>query len=271
VAQTVQDKEPKTEHDEITFADVVRFVRRNWKLLALLTVLLSVISVALVLLLPRQYQKDVALSVGLGPSELRVMAEGMALPTPEQIGSSAASSLQGEALPEVRVNPTYDAPTNQIKVALSSPDMGALEGATPQLVALLEPGLSRRYEGEFDDVLEMQLIRAEREVEVKSNALDSIEQRTQEASSEDELGALVGQRESVLSAIAEEEAKREDLEQAREDLSQVIADSLAIEVVSESAVRQARPPAALVLLAVVGSLAGAIALTLAREVLARRK
>lgn len=271
MTQTVQDKEPKTEHDEITFADVVKFVRRNWKLLALLTVVFSVISVALVLLLPRQYQKDVALSVGLGPSELRVMAEGMALPTPEQIGNSAASLLQSEALPEVRINPTYDAPTNQTKVALSSRDQGALEGATPQLVSLLEPRLSEKYEGEFDDVLEMQLIRAEREAEVKSDTLESVEQRTQEASSEDEQDALVGQRASLITAFDEAEGKREDLEQARENLPQLIADSLSVEVVSESAVRQARPPAALVVLAVVGSLMGAIVLTLAREVLARRK
>jgi len=45
LTQVVQDKGPKTEGDEITFADIVGFFRRNWKLLALLTVVLSAVTI----------------------------------------------------------------------------------------------------------------------------------------------------------------------------------------------------------------------------------
>lgn len=261
----------KTEDGNI-FAYVVGFLRRNWKFLGLLTVVLLAGAVALILLLPTQYQKQVSLKPELAPSELLARTEPASLPGLGQdaLVASAVTSLQSGAqsgtFGEVGVSAVGDPPTagvrQRINATLRSSNEDALEEATPGVVSFLEVELERRYEGEVGDALERELGQAERDVQTKSGALARVERQAGQNS----VGESI-----VLASLAEAETEQEDLEQVVEDIPQAAAEAISVEVVSESDVTQTRALTGLVLLAVAVSLATAVALALAREALARRK
>ena len=257
----------KTEDGELTFADVLGFLRRNWKSLGLLTVVLSAAAVILVLLLPKEYQKEVTLVANRAPSELLagVREQGELLPSQDQISNSAVSSLQGEDFGEVEVDPKYDAPTKRISVVLRSRDEGSLVGATPRMVSFLEGELQETYEGDFDRALELALVSAEREVQIKRDTGRRVEQASLTGEQASQAGA------DALVTLAEAESEREELERVREELPQLMDEAFSVEVLTDSDVQQSRTTAALVLLAVAASFAAAVALALAREALARRK
>jgi hypothetical protein len=272
IAGSKTKRDEFVEDGEFTFADVLGFLRRNWRFLGLLTLVLSAVAVALVLLLPKQYQKEVTLQTGLAPSRLLVATEGgpmLPLPTRDQISNSAVSTLQSGGFEGVEVKATYDAPTQQIKAVLSSGDDVSLAGATPELVSFLEEDLREKHEGDITDTVELQLMESERQVESMRQAIDRAETR-EEGDDEDQLtSAFIRAR--LIGDLDAAESNLEVLEQVWEALPQLIAETISVEVLSESGVQQSRATAALVLLGVVASFAAAVALTLAREALARRK
>ena len=271
IAGSKTKRDEFVEDGEFTFADVLGFLRRNWGFLGLLTLVLSAVAVAVVLLLPKQYQKEVTLQTGLAPSRLLVATEQtfLPLPTRDQISNSAVSTLQSGGFEGVEVRATYDAPTQQIKAVLSSGDEVSLTGATPELVSFLEEDLRERHEGDITDTMELQLMESERQVESMRQALDRAETR-EEGDDEDQLTSSFI-RARLIGDLDAAEANLEVLQQAHEALPQLIAETISVEVLSESGVQQSRATAALLLLGVVASFAAAVALTLAREALARRK
>ena len=257
----------KTEDDEITFADVLGFLRRNWKFLGLLTVVLSAAAVTLVLLLPKEYQKEVTLVTNLAPSELMagVREQRELLPSQDQISNSAVSSLQDEDFGEVEVDPKYENPTKRINVVLRSRDADSLVGATPRIVSFLKGELQETYERDFDRALEMALVNAEREVQIKRGIGDHIEQ----ASLTEEQASQVGV--DTLVELAEAESERDELVRVREELPQLMDEAFSVDVLTDSDVQQSTTPAALILLAVAVGFAIAVTLTLAQEAFTRRK
>ena len=263
----------KTEDGEITFIDVLGFLRRNWKFLGLLTGVLSAAAVTLVLLLPKEYQKEVTLVITLAPSELlaEVREQSEALPSQDQLGNSAESSLQGEDFGDVEVVPKYDAPTRRINVVLRSGNEDSLAGATPGMVSFLETRLQETYERDFDGAVEKALTNAERDVEAQRASVNRAEQEFEQASGTTREAAMSGAVSGTFVLLAQAESKLENLEQTREELPRLKAEAVSVEVLTESDVQQVRTTAALVLLAVVASFAAAVALALAREALARRK
>lgn len=260
---------------EITFADAVRFLRRNWKLLGLLTLLLSVISVGLVLLSPREYQKEITLVVSPAPTELYSLVDIAQLGTPEEIQTPAVNSLQGQNFGGVEVNSTYDVPSGEIRLLLRSRDADAMAEASPEIVSALEAALEERYERYFDNALNKMITAEEREVETLNAALNRVEERSGGGSSdseaEEEQRVVELERVFLLAQTDVAEAGLEDLRQAREDLPRLNAETVFVPVLSESDVQQNRTTGALVPLAIGVSFAAAVVLALAREAFAGRK
>lgn len=254
----------RTEGGEITLADVVGFLRRNWKLVALLTLVLSVAAVTILLLLPKSYQKDLVLTTDLSPtSELLAEVDRTILPTRDQISAQAAASLRSRSFGEVQIEPAYNNQTKLLQVTMQSSEENALAGVGDEMVSFLKDDLASNYSNSIDDALELQITQLRGEEEEMRGVLDRVEQMSRDDSSVAEEAALV--------QFAVAQVDLESMEQSREDLPRLTSKAFSVAVSGESGVVQDRVSTALFLLAVAGSLATALALALLREALARRK
>lgn len=251
-----------TGNGEITFADVVKFLRRNWKPIALLTVILSAVAVTALLLWPKEYQKNLTLKADLDPtSELLSRIERQGLTPQDQIGNQAVISLRSRNFREVEVQSRYDSQTKLVALTLQSRDEDALAGIATVMTSFLKNELSSIYQDTFDDVMQTRITRLGGVLEEKREVLDRLERESGDSASEAEATALV--------TVASVETDLENAEQTRENLPRLTAEALSVEVASESDVRRSRVPTALYLLAVAASLAAAVAFSLFREAFAR--
>lgn len=257
---------------EISLLALVRLLKKNLGTLFLLALVLSTVGVGLVLLLPREYQKGVTLSVtpvaspSLGRFE-RDGSDGLDLEVlrPDEVGQLAVAHLRDQKLPGIQMSPRYDKNAQQIEVSLTAQNRGALKGAVPGLVELTRGGFQGFNEEALGAALESQRVEVARAAEVNERVVARLDEEIEAIPTSEtaRLQALENSRVGLLTEIAEAEIRLQDLEEARKELPRLATELVSVEVVNESGVSRARSTLVLIALAVVAGSVAAALLTLA--------
>ena len=256
------------EHTEISLADVLYFLRSNFKFFGLLALVLSIIAVAVVSLMPKQYEKQVNLSFWQVPSRLSgdlrqqpgrdLFLDIEKVPT-DTLGNTAVRYAQQANLGDVSVSPKYDTIEQQIQLPLRSQDPTSFDGISSEVVDQLKTKFGDYFERPLSLAVEARLAELERTNDLSKRLLARIDQ---DGSSGSEV-----QRAEVLNQIAASEIEARDLEQAQSELPQLASEMLSIEVVNESDVHQVSSRARQIALAVLAALVVAAILTIVRGAL----
>ncbi len=258
---------PKESEDtEISLADVLYFLRSSFKFFGLLALVLSITAVAVVSLMPKQYEKQVNLSVREVPPSLlsggiRQQPGGADIervPT-DTLGNTVVRYAQQVNLGDISVSPKYDTIEQQVQLTLSSQDPGSFDGISSEMVDQLKTKVGNYFERSLSLAVEARLADIKRANDLSKRLLAQIEQGRPEGSEV--------QRAEVLNQIAASELEAGDLEQAQSDLPQLATEMVSIEVVNESGVHQASSRARQIALAVLAALVMAAILTIVRGAL----
>ena len=263
---------------EISLPDLIGFFRKNAGFLLLTALLFSAVAVAVALLLPREYEKQVTLTVTPVTSPLLGRFEqedggGLLLdePRPDDVGEQAADYLQEASPRGVETSARYDDNSQQVQVVLSSERRGALRGASSEVADLAGEASREENELSLEAALEGERLRLEREAEVYEQVVADLEEEigSLEASggSAARIEALEQSRVELLTQIAQAKIRLGDLQQAREDLPRLAADLVAVEVVNESPISRATPLAVALAAAIAAALLAAVAATFVRAAL----
>ncbi len=258
---------------EISFADVVYFLRYNLKFFALLALALSTIAVAVALLLPKQYEKQLSLSVQRVPSELTESLGQQ--PWEDRVSRDAVGNLavrylqEGELGDDVSVRPSYDTVNQRVGLNLRSRDQEPLDRSGSEAVDLLKARFLEYFEDLMRPALETRLGSLERSLQGDRETLARVEQQIGQSSSTD-AEVLEAQRTEVLDDIASTEIELRDLQRAQEELPQLAAETGSVEVMDESGVRQTSSLTQRIALAVLSALVVAAILTIVRGAIGKK-
>lgn len=268
--------------DELVLSDVLGFFRSNWKLIGLLTLLFSALSIGLASLLPDQYNKRVTLAVRPVPSDLQTTLGQPPVMTPTQAGDLAVAYIQNADLGVVDASPTYNNTTQWVEVALQSPGREALNDAAPTLVEAVESGFATNYETAFRAAVETEVARLERAVEDQREALTALDRQIEQAGpaqtgGTEDVGAIVRlqaletQRADQTAALTADESRLEYFAEALGDLPGRARDATVVEVLNESGTPQSRSLVPLAILAVLSSFVVAVIVAIIRTALGGSK
>lgn len=266
-----------TKGTEITLADALYFLSSNFKFFGLSALVLSIIGVALVLLLPEQFEKQVDLTVRRVSSEplgssFRVEMEEASTKSL----NAAVGHLQEEDLGSVDVLPRYDRDRPQAELTLRSRDRESLDGIdSSTVVGMLEGEFQEFFEPRLASAPEVWRAELERYIEEKREkelvrADERIEEATAAGESTRRIENLEERREAVLSDIASAESELEGLEQAQGELPRLASEMSSVEVLDESEVRQSSSLVQRIAFAVLVSLEAAAILTVVRGVIGKK-
>lgn len=249
----------KSAPGEATTSDIFEFLRLNWKLLALLTLIFSVVAVALSLaLIPTQLSKTMNLSITQSPGEL-LSRLGQPPLDPDRAGNQAEDYLEEGEYGSARVTGVYDETTEQMEVRLRAGDRQSLRAASAEVVETLEAGFREDYEQSLGVALGSRLANLEAEEEINREILERLERSPNDENSQ-------VQRAATLLEIERIELEQADLEGAREDLPRAAEDLVSVDVVSESNIRRSSPITK-VAFAVAMSFAAAVVIAIIRTAL----
>lgn len=108
------------EDDEMFLVDIVRFFSGRWKFIGLTILSLIAITIALSLLMPKQYQKQLILSVIPVP----ISVSGIPGIDIQQASNQTVKLLENHynKIDEIEVKPNYNTQTQQINITVRSPD-----------------------------------------------------------------------------------------------------------------------------------------------------
>lgn len=264
---------------EVSVLDLVSFLKNNLKTLLPLALVFSAIGVGLVLLLPREYQKQVTLSVTpvASPSLGRFEQEGsdglnLEMLRPDEAGQIAVGYLRENNLPKIQMSPKYDKNSQQLDVSLTSQDRNALKGAVPDLVGLTRGAFKGVNEDSLRAALESQSVQVRRDTEVNKRVASQLEEEIQALPADQtaRLQALDNSRVMLLTQVEEAEIRLQDLDQAQKDLPRLAAELISVEVVDESGISRARSPLVTIPLAIAAGVGAAVAATFALAALRRK-
>lgn len=247
--------------NEIYLADILRFFYRNGTLMGLMTVGLSVIIIALSLLQPKPYQKQLTLLVLPVSISTSPPLPGLDI---TQASNIVLKFLEGQPLDAVNLQPTYDTATGQINLTLSSPNLDALKTATSQVQSeaeiIFQDFLSKK--------LETSLTAIDLDLERNRQALNELEEQSTQFSSSTEfrLGALETYKAQKVASITELEFNKQYLEQAQDSLAKLTNQAIPIQILLESEISPGRSSLQQVaIIAVIASFMVAIFVALIRE------
>lgn len=254
--------------------DLLRFFGSSWKLFLLLALVFSAVSLAVVLLLPQRYEKQVTLSATPVPNDLNLLGRSansssvLNTNTLNQgdVGQLTAGYLQGIDIEGVEMDPVYNKDTQRVNVSLASSNRGLLDGVTPRIVETVRTQFRDVYEESLGAALEAGQADLERNVEVNKETLEQVNRQIAEVgdagvASEARLQALENERAEIDVNVSQAEIQVRNLEQTREDLSDMAMDPVVLEVIQESAVSESNSALSRAVLALVGSLLAAAAIT----------
>ena len=265
---------------EISLPDLTVFFRKNAGFLLLTVLLFSAVAVAVALLLPREYEKQVTLTVTPVTSALLGRFEqedgGLILdePRPDDVGEQAADYVQEASPRGVETSARYNDDSQQVQVTLNSESKGPLKEAGAEVADLAREASRKENTLSLEAALEGERLRLEREVEVYEQVVADLEEEIGSLAASGEstarIEALEQSRVDLLTEIAQARIRLEDLEQAREDLPRLTADLVAVEVVNESPIGRATPLAVALAAAIAAALLAAVAATFVRATLRKR-
>ena len=239
--------------DEIGLVDIVQFLIRHIKFIGLTTVVLSSAAIALSMLNPKQYQKQLTLSVR--STSIPLSSPLLSQPLPfidiNQAGALTVDFLKSSQLDEITVTARYDLETQKIDLNLQSPNANALNTVAPKIVSQLKT----RFQEPLNQSLTTWLTTTELQLEKEKSILPQLQQAIAQLPPTDrgKLDALQAEQAQAAADIAALEFDKDYLEQSQKNLPEFAAKIMSMQVVSESEVQQTRSSGQMAVIAVIAS------------------
>lgn len=254
--------------DEISLADIIYFLNRNRKFIALTTLGLSLLAISLFLIKPKpiQYQKQITLSVRPAPAPI----SDFPVMDVNQANTTAVKFLQNLTLDQTTIQPQYDATTQQIDLTLSSPNSSALTNAEPKIINQLETSFGKILSNSIEASLTSRKIAIKRSQRI----LEQLQQQSSQFSPTNEfrIGVVENQRVQQLANIAQLEFDKQYLKQAQKNLAEFTSQTISIQVLAESdKPPQSRSLVAILVIAIIASFMVSVFAAIIRDQVLRLK
>lgn len=250
------------ENEDIApLVEIFQFLSRNWKFLGLTTVVLSAIAITLSILSPKQYQKQLTLSVK--PSSIPLSVQAFPAIDVHQTGALAVEFLESFNAHEISATAQYNAETQKIALNLQSPNASSLNTVAPKVVSQL----NTQFQQPLSQILVNSLMATDLQLNRQKQTLAQFQQQIAEIppTSTPKLQALEEQQANSVATIAGLQFDRNFLQQGQKNLADLTAKVMPVQVLSESDVQQPRSSGQQVVIAVVGSFMVAVLATIIRN------
>lgn len=258
------------DEDEISLADVIRFFSLNGMFVLLTTLGLSAIAITLFLLQPKQYQKQLTLSVK--PVPISLSAGALPALDVTQASTLAVRLLQNPSQGDISSTAKYDPATQQINLSLKSRNPNALTAADSKILSQLETGFQKTLEASFKDFL----IRLELELKRNQEILAQLEKQiaqtpnnTSATVTNPRMQGLEVQRSAYVTRMTTLEFDRDYLKRGEKNLAEFTSQVMSIQILTKSEVQQTRSLAQVAVLAVLASFMVAILAAIIRNQVGR--
>ena len=256
------------EHEDIApMVEIFQFLGRNWKFLGLLTVALSAIAIALSLLSPKQYQKQLTLSVK--PSSIPLSVQPFPAIDVHQTGALAVEFLESFNADQISATAQYNAETQRITLNLQSPNASSLNTVAPKVVSQL----NTQFQQPLSQILANSLMATELQLSRQKQTLAQFQQQIAEIppTSTPKLQALEEQQANYVATIVALQFDKNFLQQGQKNLADLTGKVMPVQILSESEVQQPRSSGQQVVIAVVASFMVAVLAAIIYEQVARLK
>ncbi len=247
--------------DLAPLVEIFQFLSRNWKFLGLVTVALSTIAIALSLLSPKQYQKQLTLSVK--PSSIPLSVQAFPAIDVHQTGALAVEFLESFDADQITATAQYNAETQKIALNLQSPNASSLNTVAPKVISQL----NKKFQQPLSQILANSLMATELQLNRQKQTLAQFQQQiaTIPPTSTPKLQALEAQQANSVASIAGLQFDKNFLQQGQKNLADLTAEVMPVLVLSESEVQQPRSWGQQVVIAVVTSFMIAVLVTIIRN------
>ncbi len=235
--------------DEIGLVDIVQFLIRHIKFIGLTTVALSSAMIALSLLNPKQYQKQLTLSVR--STSIPLSSQPLPFIDINQAGALTVDFLKSSQLDEITVTARSDIETQKIDLNIQSPNTNALNTVAPKIVSQLKT----RFQEPLNQSLTTWLTTTELQLEKEKSILPQLQRTIAQLPPTDrgKLDALEAEQAQAAADIAALEFDKDYIEQSQKNLPEFAAKIMSVQVVSESEVQETRPSGQMAVIAVIAS------------------
>jgi hypothetical protein len=253
--------------DEIGLVDIVQFLIRHIKFIGLTTVVLSSAAIALSLLNPKQYQKQLTLSVR--STSIPLSSQLLPFIDINQAGALTVDFLRSSQLGEITVTARYDIETQKIDLNLQSPNAKTLNTVAPKIVSQLKT----RFQEPLNQSLTAWLTTTELQLEKEKSILPPLQQTIAQLppTNTGKLDALEAEQAQAAADIAALEFDKDYLEQSQKNLPKFAAKIMSVQIVSESEVQETRSSGQMAVIAVIASFMVAVLAAIIWDQVARIK
>jgi len=258
------------DEDEISLGDIIRFFSLNGMFVLLTTLGLSAIAITLFLLQPKQYQKQLTLSVKPVPISLSTGS----LPALDvtQASTLAVTLLQNPSQGDISSTAKYEPATQQINLSLKSRNPNALTAADSKILSQLETGFQKTLEASFKDFLIRLELELKRNQEILAQLEKQIAQTPNNTSAtvpNPRMQGLEVQRSAYVTRMTTLEFDRDYLKRGEKNLAEFTSQVMSIQILTKSEVQQTRSLAQVAVLAVLASFMVAILAAIIRNQVGR--
>jgi hypothetical protein len=258
------------DEDEISLGDIIRFFSLNGMFVLLTTLGLSAIAITLFLLQPKQYQKQLTLSVKPVPISLSTGS----LPALDvtQASTLAVTLLQNPSQGDISSTAKYEPATQQINLSLKSRNPNALTAADSKILSQLETGFQKTLEASFKDFLIRLELELKRNQEILAQLEKQIAQTPNNTSAtvpNPRMQGLEVQRSAYVTRMTTLEFDRDYLKKAEKNLAEFTSQAMSIQILTKSEVQQTQSLAQIAVLAVLASFMVAMLAAIIRNQVAR--
>ncbi|NEQ23482.1 MAG: hypothetical protein F6K28_30885, partial [Microcoleus sp. SIO2G3] len=228
---------------------------------------LSSAAIALSLLNPKQYQKQLTLSVQ--STFIPLSSQPLPFIDINQAGALTVDFLGSSQLEEITVTARYDIETRKIGLNLQSPSAKALDAVAPKIVSQLKT----KFQEPLNQSLTISLTTTELQLEKEKSILPELQRTIAQLPPTDrgKLDALEAEQAQAAADIAALEFDKDYLEQSQKNLPEFTAKIMSVQVVSESEVQETRPSGQMAVIAVIASFMVAVLAAIICDQVARIK
>jgi capsular polysaccharide biosynthesis protein len=248
--------------DLAPLVEIIQFLSRNWKFLGLVTIVLSTLAIALSLLSPKQYQKQLSLRIKTTSFPLSSQSLFPAIDV-NQTGTLAVEFIKSTPLDQITTTARYEAETQRIAISLESPNARALSSASPKIISQLR----RKFQEPISQILATSLMVTDLQLNRQQQILPQLDRQIAQSPPTDtpRVEALETERAKSVAAIAALQVDKNYLQQSQKNLPDFTAKVLSVQVLSESEAEQARSSGQSVIMAVVASFIVAVVAAIIRN------
>lgn len=254
----VNQKYKATQADsEISSADIIQFFIQNAKLIGIITVSLSILAIALSLLTPKQYQKQLNLLVKSTPIPLSAQPiQSFPALDSYQTSGLAVEFARSIQIDEVSVQAQPNNQTQEISLYLQSANVSALKTSNAQILSQLEA----KFQVLVRQALQTSLMTTTLQLNKQKQILPQLEQKIAQLppTNTAKLQGLETKRAESVATIAALEFDKDYLEQSQKNLADFTGKVVSVQVMNESGIQPIGSLKQLVVVAVITSLIAAI-------------